>query len=168
MNVKQLAGWVLAASAAVGVGALLVTMVGRSDRELALAIEAVAAAAGLAAAALRPLRPERRPAKVRTAPRRSSPAGPDELVRLERAVSLAASQASTLHLTIRPLLREIAAERLRKHGLELDRDLDASHDLLGDPAWDLVRADRHPPRQPFAAGVPLAELAAVVDRLERL
>ena len=168
MSAKQLLGWGLAAAAAAGIAVLLVRVVSPGDRELALSIEAVAVAAGLAVAALRPLAQKTRRAEVRTAARGSAPAGPEELARLERAVPLAASQASTVHLTIRPLLREIAAERLRKHGLELDRDLEPSRDLLGDAAWDLVRPDRRPPRQAFAAGIPLTELTAIVDRLERL
>jgi hypothetical protein len=111
------------------------------------------------------------PAELRDPqPRTRGPFGPmpDDLGRLERGVSVGVSQASTVHLSLRPVLREIATERLRRRGIELDRDPKAAHDLLGDDAWDLVRADRPPPKRPLDAGLGLDRLQAVVDRLEEI
>jgi hypothetical protein len=92
-----------------------------------------------------------------------------ELERTERAVLLSASNAFDVHYRLRPILREIATQRLAtRHGLTLDRDTAASRAVVGEETWELVRPDRQPPDLRFGPGVPAAELRHVVDALERI
>jgi hypothetical protein len=92
-----------------------------------------------------------------------------ELERTERAVLLSASTAFDAHYRLRPILREIAAQRLAtRRGLSLDHDVDASRLVVGEPAWELVRPDREPPHVRHGPGVGAAELSKVVSSLERI
>jgi len=92
-----------------------------------------------------------------------------ELERTERAVLLAASNAFDVHYRLRPILREIAAQRLAtRRGLALDRDTAASRTVVGEETWELVRPDREPPHLRFGPGVGARDLAKVVDSLERI
>jgi hypothetical protein len=103
------------------------------------------------------------------APTDVSPERPAELQRLEREVHLSLAGEFHLHHRLRPLLREIAANRLLlRHGLDLDRRPEAVQRLLGEDAWSWLRPDRPEPRDRWGPGPPLAELTAVVDALERL
>jgi hypothetical protein len=98
-------------------------------------------------------------------PNRSS--RPRELERIEREVDLGQASAFYLHYRLRATLREIAAHRLRTHrGLDLDRQSQESCEALGEPAWELLRPDREPPRFHDARGVPFADLRTVVETLE--
>jgi hypothetical protein len=92
-----------------------------------------------------------------------------ELERTERAVLLAASNAFDVHYRLRPILREIAAQRLAtRRGLTLDRDTAASRAVLGEETWELVHPDREPPHLRFGPGVAAPRLREVVDALERI
>jgi hypothetical protein len=92
-----------------------------------------------------------------------------ELERTERAVLLSASTAFDVHYRLRPILREIAAQRLStRRGLSLDHDEEASRLVLGEPTWELVRPDREPPHVRSGPGVRAAELRQVVASLERI
>jgi hypothetical protein len=92
-----------------------------------------------------------------------------ELERTERAVLLAGSNAFDVHYRLRPILREIAAQRLAtRRGLTLDRDTAASRAVVGEDTWELVRPDREPPQLRFGPGVRAAELSQVVAALERI
>ena len=76
--------------------------------------------------------------------------------------------ASTLHHQLRPRLRAIAEDRLAAdHGVALDRDPDASRRVLGDEAWQLLRADREPPSR-RDGGISTADLERIVSALEKL
>jgi hypothetical protein len=97
------------------------------------------------------------------------PERPAELERLEREVYLSLGSSFYLHHRLRPVLREVAANRLLlRHGLDLDRRPEDAHMLLGDTAWSWLRADRPEPRDRWAPGPPLAELTAVIDALEKI
>jgi hypothetical protein len=92
-----------------------------------------------------------------------------ELERTERAVLLSASNAFDVHYRLRPILREIAAQRLAtRRGLSLDEDAAASRSVVGDETWELVRGDREPPELRFGPGVVARELREVVAALERI
>jgi hypothetical protein len=118
---------------------------------------ALLAAVGVrAAAATRRHRPLPAPA----------PAHPPQLARVERAAQ-SISLASDVQLNLRPLLREIAAERLRARGVDLDRRPADARRLLGEALWELVRPDRPPPDR-HAGGLTPAQLDAMLDRLEEL
>jgi hypothetical protein len=91
-----------------------------------------------------------------------------ELDRIDRLVVLGAANEFDLHYRLRPLLRQIVAERLYDlHGVELDRDPERARPLLGDELWEVVRPDRKVGRR-LGPGLPAAELAGHVERLEQL
>ena len=66
-------------------------------------------------------------------------------------------------------LRRIATELLAaRRGIDLDASPDAARRALGDDAWEIVRGDREPPRERFAAGLDIASLRLAVTALEDL
>ena len=91
-----------------------------------------------------------------------------ELDRIGRLVVLGGANEFDLHYRLRPLLRQIAAERLLDHyGVDLDREPDRARSLLGDDLWEVVRPDRQVGRR-RGPGLPAAQLAGHVARLEEL
>jgi hypothetical protein len=91
-----------------------------------------------------------------------------ELDRIDRLVVLGAANEFDLHYRLRPLLREIAAQRLYGlRGVDLDRDPERAKPLLGDELWAVVLPDRKLGRR-AGPGLPAAELARHVARLEQL
>lgn len=124
-------------------------------------------------------------ALVRTTRAKASPAAPSELdqaiaaagsgpadsgeLSLVRDLDLSRMSAFHLHVRLRPVLREIAAHRLRaRYGVELDAEPARARELIGRDAWELVRPDRPPPRDRLAHGPPLSHLRQVVHELEKL
>jgi hypothetical protein len=92
-----------------------------------------------------------------------------ELARVEREVSLGMATAFDLHYRLRPPLRRLAGELLAaRRGIDLDGSPEAARKALGDQTWEIVRADREPPRDRYGAGLELATLHAVVTSLEGL
>jgi hypothetical protein len=84
-----------------------------------------------------------------------------------RDLQLARASAFHLHVRVRPVLREIAAHRLRtRYGVELDREPARARELVGASVWEVVRPDCSPPADRLALGPSTAELQAVVDDLE--
>jgi hypothetical protein len=97
------------------------------------------------------------------------PQRPAELERLEREVYLSLGSEFYLHHRLRPLLREIASDRLLlRHGVDLDRQPAAAERLVGPEAWEWLRPDREEPRDRWVHGPPTEGLSAVVDALERI
>jgi hypothetical protein len=90
------------------------------------------------------------------------------LVRIERQVALGIAHAGDLHARLRPVFVPIAGSLAAARGVDLDGDPDRARALLGDEAWELVRPDAKPPREPFAPGIPQARLTAAVEALERM
>jgi hypothetical protein len=94
---------------------------------------------------------------------------PTELERLEREVTLGVSTAFDLHYRLRPILREVAEQRLAdRHGLRLDRGGREVEVALGEELWELVRLDRNPPQQRWKSGIEPEGVGRVVERLEAL
>lgn len=92
-----------------------------------------------------------------------------ELAKIEREVALGSATAFDLHYRLRPSLRRIAGELLAaRRGIDLDTEPDAARRALGEETWEIVRGDREPPRERFAAGADLASLHVVVRSLEAL
>ncbi|HUG30589.1 MAG TPA: hypothetical protein VMQ65_08785 [Candidatus Limnocylindria bacterium] len=87
---------------------------------------------------------------------------------VETDLRMATSNAYGRELRLKPILRELAGWRLaRNHGIDLDRAPEAARRILGEPLWELVRpADALPDFR--APGVPLADVQAGIDRLERI
>lgn len=92
-----------------------------------------------------------------------------ELERVEREVTLAAASAYDVHFRLRPTLRETALTLLAAgRGVSLDRQPERARQLLGEEAWELVRADREPPADPRGPGLGRARLERVLASLESL
>ena len=93
---------------------------------------------------------------------------PPDLERTERVVTMAATTAFDLHYRLRPILREIAEQRLAdRHGVRLDED-EGAEEALGVELWEVVRADREAPSKRFAPGFEPEALRAAIERLESL
>lgn len=96
------------------------------------------------------------------------PADSAELT-LVRELELSKMSAFHLHVRLRPVLREIAAYRVRKrYGVELATEPERARELIGSAAWEIVRPNRPPPRDRLAPGPSFAQLGEVVDELERV
>jgi hypothetical protein len=94
---------------------------------------------------------------------------PPELERTERVLTMATSASFDLHFRLRPMLREVAEQRLAdRHGLVLDSGGEPVERLLGERLWEIVRPEREAPRRRFGPGLEPEELAGVIDTLERL
>jgi hypothetical protein len=131
----------------------------------ALTVVAVLVAAGAVRALSETLPPLRRAA---AAPASTVGEGTGDRERLDRVVSGATSHAGDVHLRLRPILREIAADGLRRRGVDLDAQPRAAQALLAPDTWELVRPDRPRPDDAFARGLAPARLNAVLDDLEAL
>lgn len=102
---------------------------------------------------------------------RTRPRAPEfvDLARLGREVSMATGSAYDLHFRLRPTVRELTAGLLHvRRGVDLDRQPERAHELLGDETWELVRADRPVPGERRGPGITQAQLDRVVTTLERL
>ena len=153
--------WIFATLALAGAGVALAEG-GASDA--LIRADVVALAAMVAFAAVRRLGPAGPPRRRRPAP---EPELPPRLEQLERKVVVAVGSAIDLHAGLRPILREIAVERLARRAIDLDRDPDAPV-LLGEPLWDIVRPRRPEPERLDPRGLPYRELARHLDTLEAL
>lgn len=125
---------------------------------------------GVAVGAARALLPLEAAASARRRPRRGgdAPAVPG-LARVERHVLFASQTASDAETRLRPRLRELAADRLRRrHGIDLDAEPEAAIGLLGEPAWSFLRPDRPPSPDRFAPGLDLDEIDTILARIEAL
>jgi hypothetical protein len=104
--------------------------------------------------------------RARTSRDEATPAVAPPLERMRRAVHGGTRVAGDFHLLLRPVLRSVAAGRLRRRGVNLDRDAAAARALLGDDAYDLVRPDREPPEDRFGPAPPPDAVERLLDRLE--
>jgi hypothetical protein len=99
---------------------------------------------------------------------RPRPAKVESLDRAENIVAIAVASAGDAHWRLRPILREAAAAALHGRGIDLDADPDAARGVLGDEAFELVRADRPRPPDAFAPGVDPQALDRILARIEDL
>jgi hypothetical protein len=98
-----------------------------------------------------------------------APERPPELARVEREVSLGIASSFYEHYRLRPLLREIAEQRLEsRFAAGVDTAGGAAREALPEHAWELLDAERQPPRNRHAPGMPVDRLRTIVDALERL
>jgi hypothetical protein len=97
---------------------------------------------------------------------------PSTLSALDRRLTLATVHAGDAHHWVRPLVRQIAADRLPlRRGLEIDPVTPARMGqvkaILGPAAWELSRPAPRP-EDPLAPGIPAADLEEAVTGLERI
>jgi hypothetical protein len=94
---------------------------------------------------------------------------PAELRRIEAGLAVSPASAMQTHHRLRPVLREIAMDRLRvRRRIDLDGDPARARAALGDEAWGLVRPDRSTPIDRVSPGISLDVIARVVERLESI
>jgi hypothetical protein len=167
--------WALAALAAtIAYAVARAVEPGRGGLELYVYLLVLGALALLAfLSALRQLLPRAEGSALEEAlaERAHEPKRPPELERLEREVVLGAARAFDVHYRLRPVLREIALQRLSdRRGIQLDAEADAvnARKQLGDELWELVRPDRDPPAYHHAKGPGLPAVAGFVERLEEI
>jgi hypothetical protein len=144
---------------------------GRRDLELDVYILALGVMALLAVMSwVRELAPLEGRSALEEALGREPPQAPGipELDRLEREVYVGAARNFDLHYRLRPVLREIAAVRLEKRGLQLDSGGEQARELLGEELWDLTRPDREPPIDRHGPGPGLERVGESIERLEAI
>ncbi len=133
-----------------------------------LAVGAIVLAV-LAPRPARPQRPQRRRRQaVRLRRRRERPATPD-LAAVDRLLSMAVASAEDEYARLRPLVRDIAAQRLADHaGVRIETAPDAAAAMLGREVWEVIRPDRQRPPDAHARGIPVERLRPIVEALERI
>lgn len=110
--------------------------------------------------------PRRPPSTVRRALRRRR-GGAGRHTPTDHLAAGAVHQASAFHYRLRPVLREVADERLQAHhGITIDDP--RARELLGPVAHDHLRADRPEPEDRRAPGVDAATLHAILTTVEAL
>lgn len=140
--------------------------------ELAIRVYALVlcgAALLFALAALRRAYPRETALRLTTPREQRRRALPGRLARLEQETALGVAGSFDLHFRLRPRVRALASGLLTmRRGLSLDDMPERARALVGEEAWDLLRADRPPPEDRLARGVPINDLRRVVESLERL
>ena len=97
------------------------------------------------------------------------PVRPPDLERTERMLSMAATTAFDLHYRLRPVLREVAEQRLAdRRGLRLDSGDPRVRQACGDELWEVVRPDREAPELRYQQGLRPGALERLVERLEAI
>jgi hypothetical protein len=100
-------------------------------------------------------------------------ASPATLSAIDRRLKLATLFASDAHHWTKPLVRDIAADRLAlRRGLEIDPVTPARiaevQAILGPIAWALSRPAPLRPDDPLGPGIPMADVEEAVAGLERI
>jgi hypothetical protein len=157
---------VAAALATAGLLVAIVAAPSRQELSIGIYLGAIAALALIALVARISVAFPRASAPV--APLQLRPEWVAQLESVDRLLVAAEGSAADLHERLRPVLREVAATRLRRRGIALDREPERARVLLGERAWEIVRPDREPPADPYARGSSEAELREVVGALEAI
>jgi hypothetical protein len=87
---------------------------------------------------------------------------------VETDLRMSTASAFGVEIMLKPQLRELTRWRLlRNHGVDMDAAPDAARQIVGERLWRLVLAgDTFPEFR--APGIPLDDVRAAVDRLERI
>jgi hypothetical protein len=89
----------------------------------------------------------------------------EQLRRVEDALGAACASERGIERDLRPLFRAIAAMRLARRGIDVDRDPEQAQTILGGELWELVRSGRSR-SNPFTGGISRAALEGLIERLE--
>ncbi len=92
----------------------------------------------------------------------------EQLRQVGEALTAAQVSECGVDRDLRPLLRPIAAMRLARRGVDLDRHREEARAVLGEQLWELVRADRARGSNLVAGGISVAGLQSLIERLERI
>jgi len=100
---------------------------------------------------------------------RRTPRSTPDLAAVDRLLNLSVSSAEDAHVRLRPLVADLARQRLADHtGVRLDGDPEAAAAAVGPDVWELVRPDRPRPPDRRSRGIDPAQLRRVVESLERI
>lgn len=91
-----------------------------------------------------------------------------DLLRLERELSMASARQFDLHFRLRPILRDVAAARLERRGIDIDSGRPVVRELLGEELFELTAPEREPPANRLAPGPGVEGLDRTIGILERL
>jgi hypothetical protein len=92
-----------------------------------------------------------------------------DLRRLEATLAVSPSSAKETYHRLRPILREIAADRLEVgRRIDLDEEPIRARDALGDEAWAYLRADVPMPEDRSLPGPSLIRTEEIVASLEAI
>jgi hypothetical protein len=92
----------------------------------------------------------------------------EQLRQVEEALTAAQVSGFGVDRELRPLFRSIAAMRLARRGVDLERHREEARAILGEELWELVRAERPRGSDRFAGGISNAEQRSLIERLERI
>jgi hypothetical protein len=92
----------------------------------------------------------------------------EQLRQVDRALTAAQASEVGVDRDLRPLFRPIAAMRLARRGVDLDRHPEEARSILGEQLWELVRADRARGSNLVAGGISTVGLESLIERLERI
>jgi hypothetical protein len=92
----------------------------------------------------------------------------EQLRQVDRALTAAQASEVGVDRDLRPLFRPIAAMRLARRGVDLDRHPEEARTILGEQLWELVRADRGRGSNRVAGGISAAGLQSLIERLEQI
>jgi hypothetical protein len=109
-------------------------------------------------------------AELRRRPARQPADGPplEQLRQVDETLRAARASEVGVDRDLRPLFRAIAATRLARRGLDVDRHPEEARRILGEELWELVRDERSRGSNLFAGGVSSAGLQSLIERLERI
>jgi hypothetical protein len=91
----------------------------------------------------------------------------EQLRRVDDTLTAARASDAGVERDLRPLFRAIAATRLARRGVDVDRDPEDARAILGEELWELVRSGRSRSNA-FPGGVSIAGLQGLIERLERI
>ena len=92
----------------------------------------------------------------------------EQLRQVDRALTAAQASEVGVDRDLRPLFRPIAAMRLARRGVDLDRHSEEARAILGEQLWELVRADRARGSNRDAGGISTVGLESLIERLVRI
>ena len=92
----------------------------------------------------------------------------EQLRQVDRALTAAQASEVGVDRDLRPLFRPIAAMRLARRGVDLDRHPEEARAILGEQLWELVRTDRARGSNRVAGGISTVGLQSLIERLERI
>jgi hypothetical protein len=114
-------------------------------------------------------RPSSSPFEAALAPGKESMPVFDEFESIRRTVDGARYSAFDVHFMLRPLLRELAASRLRaRRAIELDAQPESASEVLGPEAYALLREGRPAPMNYRRPVMSLREIERIVKVLESI
>jgi len=109
-------------------------------------------------------------AELRSGPVRKAADSPplEQLRQVDETLRAARESEVAVDSELRPLFRAIAAVRLARRGVDVDRQPEEARAILGEELWELVQTERAPGSNRSAGGISAAGLQGLIGQLEQL